>query len=245
MSLLHEAQRQWEPALASFKRHAQVQQALLHAQAETAAQVLTARMEAERNRLQAELLHLRNAELERNMRQLADQAEQFARDAQHDPLTGLGNRRHFAQRIAALREAARAAGGHDVVLMMADIDFFKRINDGFSHAVGDEVLRHVGALLRKHSRPYDLVARFGGEEFVIAFGSGLGLAQAQAVAERIRECVAAHAWHELRAGLAVTVSLGLAQARPGEPIEHTIERADAALYRAKGEGRNRVCAAAG
>ncbi len=239
-SQLQEAQGQWQPALESFRQHAAVREALLKAQAETAAQVLTVRMEAERARLEAELLQLRNAELERDMRQLATEAEQLTREAQEDPLTGLGNRRRFQARVARMREPG-AAGDATLALLLADVDHFKRINDGFSHAVGDEVLRQIGQLLRTHSRPSDTVARFGGEEFVVAFGGGASLDQAEAAAERIRQVVEAHDWAAVQPGLAVTLSIGLAEATAGEPVEQALDRADQALYAAKRAGRNRIC----
>jgi diguanylate cyclase (GGDEF)-like protein len=242
-SRLLEDQGDWRAALQSFKRHSEVHQAMLKAQAETAVQVVAVRMEAERTRLEAQLLQLRNAELERNVRELTSEAEQLAHDAQIDPLTGLGNRRQFQRRIGEIQAESDRLGGEAVVLLQADIDHFKRINDTWSHAVGDEVLRRIGALLLKHCRPYDAVARFGGEEFVVGFGGGVSLAQACAAAERLRARIAEHDWHTIRPGMAVTISIGIAQMRPGEDVETVLARADAALYEAKHGGRNQLRAA--
>lgn len=242
-SLLHEDQGQWREALAYYKRHAQAQQALLKAQAETAAQVVAVRIEAERARNESRQLHQRNSELEQDLRNLATEAEQLAHDAQIDPLTGLGNRRSFQRRHALIESEALRQGHAPVTVLVADIDHFKRINDTWSHALGDEVLRRIGSLLQSHCRPFDAVARFGGEEFVIAFGGGADPAQTQAAAERLRQAIATHDWAALQPGLAVTISMGLTQALPGEPVETTLQRADKALYAAKHGGRNRICRA--
>jgi len=240
-SQLHEDQGQWREALECFKRHAFAQQAVLKAQAETAAQVVTVRIEAERARHESRQLHLRNSELEKGLRELASEAEQLAHDAQIDPLTGLGNRRSFHRRHALIEAEAKRHGRAPVTVLIADIDHFKRINDTWSHALGDEVLREIGALLQSHCRPFDVVARFGGEEFVIAFGGGADPTQTLAAAERLRHSIATHDWAGLQAGLAVTISMGITQALPGEPVETTLQRADKALYAAKHAGRNRIC----
>lgn len=240
-SRLHEAQSHWRAALDCHKRYTEVREAWLKAQADSRSQAMSVRLEIERQRVEAELLRLRNAELERYVDRMASEAGELKRQALEDPLTGLANRRQFERQVAAMM-AVQA--GAPLVVLIADIDHFKHVNDNWSHAIGDEVLRELGALLREHSRPHDVVARFGGEEFVIAFGGGLTLDKAMKVAERLRLTVAAHKWHQVAAGLQVTLSLGLSAWRPGEQIATTLQRADAALYECKRGGRNQVRAAA-
>lgn len=159
-----------------------------------------------------------------------------------DPLTGLSNRRHF---LAALdQEIDRVTRAGDMaLLLMVDIDRFKSVNDTHGHLVGDQVIQAVGQCLAACVRPMDTVARFGGEEFAIILPSCQSVFGAQ-VAERIRERVAATTL-VLESGetLAFTVSIGGAYAPQWLRFTAAawIERADEQLYRAKAEGRNRVC----
>lgn len=235
---LHEAQQHWRAALDSFKRHAEIREALLKSQADGRAQALAARLELERSRHEAERLRLRNSELEHDMTRLTDEAGEFRRQALEDPLTGLANRRQLQLGFGQLRQQAPT---QPIGLLIADIDHFKQINDGHSHAVGDAVLAELGRLLRHLSRPADVVARIGGEEFVIVFSGPLALAESLHVAERLRLAIEQHDWTTVHPGLAVTASLGLTAASPGEALDAALQRADAALYAAKRDGRNRVC----
>jgi len=159
-----------------------------------------------------------------------------------DPLTGLSNRRHF---LSVLDQEIDRVGraGDMALLLMLDIDHFKRVNDRHGHAVGDEVIRAVAQTLNSCVRPMDTVARYGGEEFAIILPSCQMVFGAQ-VAERIRERIASTAIPvEGGETLHVTVSLGGAYAPQWLRFTAAawIERADAQLYRAKAEGRNRVC----
>ncbi|MBI3512993.1 MAG: GGDEF domain-containing protein, partial [Proteobacteria bacterium] len=124
-------------------------------------------------------------------------------------------------------------------VMIGDIDFFKRINDRFSHATGDEVLRHVGRILAEHTRASDVVARYGGEEFVIAFPE-TEIDEAAAFCERLRQIIEAHPWRDIQPELAVTMSMGLNGDLALGSVEKMLAAADALLYQAKQAGRNRV-----
>src|ERR1019366_1137403 len=130
-----------------------------------------------------------------------------------------------------------------VVLIVADLDHFKNVNDTRGHTVGDVVLREVAYLLRKHLRAFDLAYRLGGEEFLILV-PGADLESAADLAHRLREGVSAD---ELAGGVLVTLSIGVAASAHDERFDYTevFAEADAALYRAKREGRNRVCLAGG
>jgi diguanylate cyclase (GGDEF)-like protein len=164
------------------------------------------------------------------------QREELYARANTDGLTGLLNRRAFDEiLIRELRRAHRLA--HPLPVMMADIDFFKRVNDSLGHQAGDEVLRHVANTLRRTLRPADVLCRFGGEEFAILLRESKPN-QAADIAERLRTGVASIP--DLPGGVRVTISIGLAISRPGESPEGLIARGDQAMYRSKREGRNRV-----
>jgi len=154
-----------------------------------------------------------------------------------DSLTGLLNRRAFFERSQPIIETARRYG-QACSLLMIDVDHFKAVNDRYGHHVGDHVLRSLADRLGDVLRQVDIVARIGGEEFA-ALLPQTDVAAATMAAERLRELcggLAIAAGFEAR----VSVSVGVAQWRSGESLEHLMERADAALYRAKREGRNRV-----
>lgn len=163
-----------------------------------------------------------------------------------DSLTEIANRRHFDEFLAQVWARARR-DGHEVALLMIDIDHFKLYNDHYGHPVGDACLKEVAATMSRHLRkPGDLVARFGGEEF-IAVLSETSLSEAMAAAERIRDAV----WrlqrpHETSPAQPwVTVSIGVACRRADErqaDLCHLLSEADEALYQAKKRGRNQACA---
>ncbi len=160
--------------------------------------------------------------------------------ATEDELTGLLNRRAGWSRIEQeLSRAKRERTPLSVLLM--DIDHFKRINDEYGHPVGDEALRLLGDVLRRSRRDYDHVARWGGEEFLLVLPSATA-EEAAGAAERIRASVE-EAWLPRADGGEVrfTLSVGVAEATADSTLEDLVRRADEALYRAKREGRNRVC----
>ncbi|TCZ82438.1 diguanylate cyclase [Lysobacter sp. N42] len=164
-------------------------------------------------------------------------------DASRDALTGLANRRAANERLEL--EAARfARSGAPLSVLMLDLDRFKAVNDRWGHAAGDEVLRALAGALRAELRACDLGARFGGEEFLVLL-TDTQLDDAMRAAERIRRRIAALEIDAGEALLRVTVSIGVAQLREGEAVDTAIARADAALYRAKSEGRDRCVAATG
>ncbi len=187
----------------------------------------------------SEQLARSHAELHASHQTILEQAEQLRELSVRDALTALYNRRHFdEQAITLFNQAVRHQ--RPLSLVIGDIDFFKRINDQFSHATGDAVLRKVGEILRGHMRLSDLVARYGGEEFVIALPE-TALPQAAALCDKLRELIEGFPWHEVHPDLTVTMSMGVCADIAAGTAEAMLQKADALLYRAKETGRNRVC----
>jgi diguanylate cyclase (GGDEF)-like protein len=159
-----------------------------------------------------------------------------------DDLTGLANRRHFLARLAEEQARLQRQDTQRAAVLMLDLDHFKVINDMYGHAAGDAVLRHSAALMRNSLRQIDQVGRIGGEEFAILL-SGADPAAAQVFAERLRQKIAEPVLYESQA-IPVTVSIGIAALKAQDAtVNAVLHRADAALYRAKAEGRNRVAMA--
>jgi diguanylate cyclase len=173
------------------------------------------------------------AALERNL-------ESALRDATLDPLTGLANRKSFD---AALRKSAGEAmnSGDDLALLMVDIDHFKSVNDTWGHQAGDVTLCYLAKTLQQSVRGKDHVARFGGEEFAIIL-TRTDPTAAIKVGENIRQALARTPLRlEINPPMRpVTISAGASCYEPGEPLSEWVGRSDAALYRAKKEGRDRV-----
>lgn len=181
-----------------------------------------------------EALNAANAELREANRILE-------RLASSDSLTDLDNRRCFFDKAGAEVERARRYG-HPLSLQMLDIDHFKAINDRYGHVAGDRVLTALADILRANLRHNDVAARLGGEEFAILLPETT-IDDAFVHAERIRKSVAALSIAHGSDWLAVTVSIGIATMGGGDSsIEPALVRADNCLYRAKEEGRNRICA---
>ena len=154
-----------------------------------------------------------------------------------DGLTGLYNRRHATKRLE--EEIARARRNNKgLCVAMCDVDHFKAINDEFGHGAGDRVLQQIAASLTEYVRRNDIVARWGGEEFLVIF-SEIKLTAARIVAERLRGRLANTPQVD-DGPEQISVSIGLSMLRPGVTADALIEQADQALYRAEARGRNRV-----
>ena len=158
-----------------------------------------------------------------------------------DPLTGLGNRKYFDRSIDVAVENALASG-EPLSLLMFDIDHFKSFNDSYGHLTGDQVLRLVGLSLKQTIKGQDITARYGGEEFAVVLPN-TALRQALTVADHIRRAVMAKELKKKSTGEIlgrVTISVGVSMLKPGDDTDSLIERADACLYAARRNGRNRV-----
>ena len=173
---------------------------------------------------QAELLTARNA---------------LAHEATHDPLTGILNRR--AIETALSRELSREQRLHEgLTVSICDIDNFKKINDTYGHMAGDEVLCGIVRLLETRLRAYDHLGRFGGEEFLV-ITPGVTQDQANKLYERLRAAVSDNPISTKAGSVSITISIGVRAVNGNETMDELITAADSALYRAKREGRNRVC----
>ncbi len=161
------------------------------------------------------------------------------RQATHDPLTGLANRRLFMQQLATEIERAQRYR-HPMSLIIFDLDHFKHVNDNYGHLQGDEVLKRFARLMVDTIRGNDLAGRYGGEEFIVLLPETPAHTAAE-VAERIRQaCTAQPVIVSRERHISFTASAGIAQLHPDEQAEQLINRADSSLYKAKETGRNRI-----
>ena len=238
LSEAEEACGRYHEALRAVRRAASMRLELARAQGEARLRVVEAQQGMERARQSIERERQRAQANEVKHQALLDEAQRQSAAARTDALTGLGNRRLFEVATQALA----ASQDEPVAMALLDLDHFKRINDRFSHAVGDRVLVEVAELLRGACRPEDVIVRMGGEEFVVVLRHASSDA-ALCVCKRLHEVVRGHPWKDVHAGLQVTVSIGLAWARTPLDANALLARADELLYQAKAAGRDRVVAA--
>ncbi|MEE2024301.1 diguanylate cyclase [Alkalimonas mucilaginosa] len=190
--------------------------------------------------LQQKANHLEQSNNEKSelLEQLRLQSEAFARQARQDPLTSLANRRVFDEML--LQEFSRARRHqHPLCLALIDIDFFKQVNDRWSHSVGDEVLLRVAHSLQQHSRSTDTLARWGGEEFALLLPE-TGLPEALQLCERLRQQISQLDFSDIASELHITVSIGVTACHDSTEADRLLLQADTALYQAKAKGRNQV-----
>ncbi len=227
--IAQELQREAGDAVERIRADLRFQNETLEDQGAYLASLAEAADEAARNIESARL------DLERKIAEHGQLEEELRRLAATDGLTGALNRAGFFKTAQQMYEERQ----HLAVLMI-DVDHFKIINDQYGHAVGDSALRHLTDVLRRETREIDLLGRVGGEEFVVLLPSS-SLAKAASIAERIRGRVAASALEWGERSIEMTVSIGVAtQQSNDQTIDDIMARADAALYRAKASGRNRV-----
>ena len=178
------------------------------------------------------------ARLADSRRKLSSALEQIQELVHVDELTRAFNRRSLLARLA--EELSRSQRTHvPFSVAMLDLDHFKDVNDNHGHATGDEVLKTFARVAQTAMRKTDVFGRYGGEEFMMILTAS-GKTGSIIALERVRAAVAAHDWAAIAPGLKLTVSAGLAEYREGESVDQLVNRVDAALYRAKHAGRNRV-----
>jgi len=171
---------------------------------------------------------------------LAQENARVGQAATEDALTRLGNRRRLDDALAEFGCVDDDIA--PVCVLFIDLDTFKRVNDAFSHATGDQVLKTVADLIRRETREEDVLVRYGGDEFVIML-RGADLATAVRVGERIRASVETYPWRQLARGLGATISVGVAERRAGMSYVDVLRAADSALRAAKDLGRDRIAVA--
>lgn len=241
----HEKTSDLAGALEHYKAYLHVKEEVFNESSSRVLQSLRVTAQVERAEQEREIYRLKNVELAQMNEQLQHLDEQkshllaqLERQAQEDGLTGLFNRRYFD---AQLKPAFERAVTQDTPLsvMMCDVDNFKRINDTFSHQVGDKVLSTIAGLLREKIRQGDVLARYGGEEFILLMPGTPGEA-AFHVCERLRQHIADYPWQTIQPELKVTLSLGVASDLSLGNPEKLTALADERLYEAKRLGKNRV-----
>jgi diguanylate cyclase (GGDEF)-like protein len=189
-------------------------------------------------RAQQKVLALRNEELLKKNELITEQAQKLELMATRDFLTGLSNRRDFLER-AGQEEMRFKRLGRPFALIMLDIDHFKRVNDTFGHACGDKVLTNVSRALEKALRAQDVLARWGGEEFICLLPE-TGVDGANCAAEKIRTDMEHQRYDCIDDDVPITVTAGVCVYDGSCAIEECIRRADDALYKGKIQGRNKV-----
>lgn len=178
------------------------------------------------------------SEMEKEAEQVKHRIEEEQLKARTDPLTGLPNR--YAYDRSILNEIERWERYQVVFsLCVADLDFFKQVNDDYGHLAGDKVLRLMARILQKHLRKIDIVARFGGEEFVIIMPSTDGPSATQAV-EKVRKVIEESPFNFQGKPVRITMSFGVSEVQAGDTPEELFSRADRMLYHAKETGRNKA-----
>ncbi len=177
-------------------------------------------------------------EFNRMIGRIHDSEQALSTLAHEDSLTKLGNRRAFDEALAEV-SARQRRFAEQTALLAVDIDYFKRINDTYGHAVGDQAISLIADIMTRNVRPFDKVFRIGGEEFV-AILPGADSFGAVDVAERLREIITATPFETGNGAVSLSVSIGIATTRQTTEPAALLEAADAALYRAKESGRNRV-----
>jgi diguanylate cyclase len=181
----------------------------------------------------------RAADLEAQVRTLESELRRLSDEVSTDVLTEVANRRGLMQAFDIETARLERQGG-ELAIGLIDIDNFKKLNDTLGHAAGDVALKTLAGHVQKQLRPVDVIARFGGEEFVVLL-PGAEVDEAQVTLTRLQRTLTASLFMHDGREVFVTFSAGVTKFRPGEPLEAALERADEALYEAKRTGKNRTC----
>jgi diguanylate cyclase (GGDEF)-like protein len=234
LSEAYERKGDYRQALQFYQRFHATYVKMSAENAQRRARLAEIRYESDKLRSIADSESRRAHEMAQSYDALKQKSDELAEAAFKDPLTGLFNRRRLEAVLAEFH-----AAGHAYAIAMIDIDHFKKINDGFSHMIGDQVLREIGGLIHSAVRGEDLAVRFGGEEFALLL-KGASPVLGHDVCNRLREAVAAWSWDGIAQGLTVTASIGIAASTETTGPEQLLKLADERLYAAKTGGRNNV-----
>lgn len=255
----HQKRRDYRSALLFFERYHREGKRILNLTVAERARGMQHALDTERKLHRAEIYKLRNIELAKLYREtrllnrslrkadgaktrllekVSYQASELERLSLQDSLTGLYNMRYL-QRQMKIEFDRSTRFRLPLSIAMMDIDWFKGVNDNFSHQTGDQVLRSVAGIIKKNCRVIDLVARYGGDEFVLAFPQTNG-PRAKTVCERIRQAVQKREWRIDKRRVRITVSIGIAELKGQTRYEALLRKADDNMYQAKRLGRNRI-----
>lgn len=236
---LYEAAGQWHKALIHYKQFHILKEQVFNEQNMARLQNLEILHQLVQIRQEAQQYQQRNTALEAEIARRTMLEQELQHLAMTDGLTGLANRRHFIHEAeTALRQAQ--IQGRPLSLAVIDLDHFKQINDLYGHAAGDRALRLIAEVFQAQIRPSDLLARFGGDEFVLLLPD-TDQVQAVKVLERIRQHLRAHPLSAEETSLLLTLSVGVVGvSNPSESLDHLLARADSGLYKAKRAGRDCV-----
>ncbi|MCA9838928.1 MAG: tetratricopeptide repeat protein [Trueperaceae bacterium] len=210
--------------------HAEVSDQRFHA--------LRVSYEVEQAEKEREIYRLKSVALAQANMELTQLKNQLEKLANEDPLTGLYNRRVFNEKLETEFKRVQRFDG-PMSVMICDIDSFKKVNDTFSHAVGDEVLKTVAKIFKTNIRSIDTVARYGGEEFVILLPETQAK-EAYTICDRLRQLVETYPWHKIHKDLSITMSMGVCDDTHSKDAHEMISKADHTLYAVKHNGKNHV-----
>lgn len=238
LALAHKYKGDFKVALEHYENYHVVERSVLNEENHRRLRSLQVQYELEKKQREAEEYRRKTLELAEINAMLRKQTEQLLLQATTDGLTGVYNRRYFDETLQREFERVRRYGSV-MTLAIADVDFFKQINDKHSHQVGDEVLKIVAHILRQSSRISDVVARYGGEEFALIFPE-TPLQNAVIACEKMRVAIESYYWESIAERLCVTMSFGIADSVAKKTAEHLLATADTKLYEAKSAGRNRI-----
>jgi diguanylate cyclase (GGDEF)-like protein len=229
---------QYYEAMSHMEHFSETKEQVFNQASDQRQQALRTRYEVAQAEKEKELFRLKSVELGQLNDELQRLTVELDKQAHQDPLTSLFNRRHFDKEIEREMNRARRFSGK-MSVMICDIDNFKKVNDTFSHQVGDQVLAQVATILKDNVRNVDTVARYGGEEFVILFPE-ITSQESFIICDRLREFVASAPWATIHPELQVTLSMGLCDDLSLLDGDAMIDGADHKMYEAKQNGKNQV-----
>lgn len=228
----------YELAYEHLEQYTEMRDALYSEASDQRFHALRVSYEVEQAEKEKEIYRIKSVSLSAANEQLTTLKDQLQKQASEDPLTHLYNRRYFNEKLELEFDKVKHSD-MKMSVMVCDIDNFKKVNDTFSHQVGDEVLKQVATIFTENVRSIDTVARYGGEEFVVLLPETTA-AEAYGICDRLRRLVSSTAWEEIHPDLQVTISMGLCDDTSSKDAHEMISKADDSLYMVKRNGKNHV-----